>query len=82
MHAVKPLLGIGISVGVLAGIWTYASAELALITWVAFVAWACFFAAGGGTTGLLPVATTMLSAVNVSPPTCSVRAPVNRAWPV
>ena len=39
-------------------------------------------ATGGGTTGLLPVATTMLSAVNVSPPTCSVRAPVNRAWPV
>ena len=52
MNAVKPLLGIGISVGVLAGIWTYASVELALITWVAFVAWACFFAAGGGTTGM------------------------------
>lgn len=52
MNAVKPLLGIGISVGVLAGIWTYASVELTLITWVAFVAWACFFAAGGGTTGL------------------------------
>lgn len=48
----KALLGIGISVGVLAGLWTYASVELALITWVAFVAWACFFAAGGGTTGL------------------------------
>lgn len=52
MNAVKPLLGIGISVGVLAGIWTYASVELTLITWVAFVAWACFFAAGGGTTGM------------------------------
>lgn len=52
MNAVKPLLGIGISVGVLAGIWTYASVELTLVTWVAFVAWACFFAAGGGTTGL------------------------------
>ena len=52
MNAVKPLLGIGISVGVLAGIWTFASVELTLITWVAFVAWACFFAAGGGTTGL------------------------------
>lgn len=52
MNAVKPLLGIGMSVGVLAGIWTYASVELTLITWVAFVAWACFFAAGGGTTGL------------------------------
>ena len=52
MNAVKPLVGIGISVGVLAGIWTYASVELTLVTWVAFVAWACFFAAGGGTTGL------------------------------
>lgn len=47
----KALLGIGISVGLLAGIWTYASIELTLITWVAFIAWACFFAAGGGTTG-------------------------------
>lgn len=48
----KALIGIGISVGVLAGLWTYASLELALVTWVAFVAWACFFAAGGGTAGL------------------------------
>jgi len=48
----KALIGIGISVGVLAGLWTYVSVELALITWVAFVAWACFFAAGGGTSGL------------------------------
>jgi hypothetical protein len=52
MNGIKPLLGIGISVGVLAGAWTFASVELTLITWVAFVAWACFFAAGGGTTGL------------------------------
>lgn len=47
----KSLLGIGISVGVLAGIWTQVSVELALITWVAFVAWATFFAAGGGREG-------------------------------
>jgi len=52
MNSIKPLLGIGISVGVLAGVWTWTSVELALVTWVAFVAWACFFAAGGGTTGL------------------------------
>jgi hypothetical protein len=52
MQAMKALLGIGISVGVLAGAWTYVSVELALVTWVAFVAWACFFAAGGGTSGL------------------------------
>ncbi len=48
----RALLGIGISVGVLAGLWTYVSVELALVTWVAFVAWACFFAAGGGRSGL------------------------------
>lgn len=48
----KGLVGIGVAVGVLAGLWTQASVELGLITWVAFVAWACFFAAGGGTTGL------------------------------
>lgn len=48
----KALLGIGVSVGVLAGAWTYVSVELTLITWVAFIAWACFFAAGGGTGGL------------------------------
>lgn len=48
----KDLVGIGLSVGILAGVWTYASVELALITWVAFIAWACFFAAGGGTEGL------------------------------
>ena len=48
----KSLLGVAISVGVLAGLWTFVSVELTLVTWVAFVAWACFFAAGGGTTGL------------------------------
>ena len=52
MNGIKPLVGLGTSVGVLAGVWTFASVELAWITWVAFVAWACFFAAGGGTSGL------------------------------
>ncbi|WP_328527479.1 DUF1097 domain-containing protein [Nocardioides sp. NBC_00368] len=47
----KNLIGIGISVGALAGIWTQVSIELALITWVGFVAWACYFAAGGGREG-------------------------------
>lgn len=48
----KALLGIAISVGALAGLWTFVSVELTLVTWVAFLSWACFFAAGGGTTGL------------------------------
>ena len=47
----KAFVGVGISVGVLAGLWTQVSIELALITWVAFVAWATFFAAGGGREG-------------------------------
>lgn len=50
--SVKPYVGIGLSVGLLAGVWTQVSTELGLITWVAFIAWACFFAAGGGVTGL------------------------------
>lgn len=49
----KNFLGVGISVGVLAGLWTQVSIELALVTWVAFVAWACYFAAGGGRSGFV-----------------------------
>lgn len=47
----KPYIGVGLSVGVLAGIWTQVSTQTGLITWVAFVAWACYFAAGGGALG-------------------------------
>lgn len=48
----KNYLGVGISIGVLAAAWTQASVSLGLITWVGFVAWATYFAAGGGVTGL------------------------------
>lgn len=48
----KNYLGVGVSIGVLAAVWTQASVELGLITWVGFVAWATYFAAGGGATGL------------------------------
>lgn len=47
----KNYVGVAVSVGVLAGIWTQVSLELGLITWAGFVAWACFFAAGGGAVG-------------------------------
>ena len=59
----KSFIGVGISVGVLAGLWTQASIELALITWVAFVAWATFFAAGGGREGFLKGLAANLSGV-------------------
>lgn len=36
----------GISIGLLAGIWTWASMALAIPTWPGFVAWALFFASG------------------------------------
>ena len=47
----KSYLGVGVSVGVLAGLWTQVSVQLGLVTWVAFIAWACYFAAGGGVSG-------------------------------
>lgn len=48
----KSYIGVGIAVGVLAGVWTQVSIWFGLVTWIAFVAWACFFAAGGGRDGL------------------------------
>lgn len=41
------LVKLGISIGVLAGIWTYISASFNIATWPAFVGWALFFASGG-----------------------------------
>ena len=59
----KNFLGVGVAVGVLAGLWTQVSVELTLITWVAFVSWACFFAAGGGREGLTKALAANLSGV-------------------
>lgn len=47
----KNYLGIAVSIGVLAAAWTQVSVALDLVTWVAFAAWACYFAAGGGRSG-------------------------------
>lgn len=46
------LVGIAISVGVLAGLWGQFSPAIGLVTWVGFVAWASFYAAGGKAEGL------------------------------
>jgi hypothetical protein len=59
----KPYIGVGLSVGVLAGLWTQVSVELGLITWVAFIAWACFFAAGGGAKGFFKGLSANLSGI-------------------
>lgn len=59
----KNYLGVGVSVGLLAGAWTQVSIVLSLITWVAFVAWACYFAAGGGRIGFSRALAANLSGV-------------------
>lgn len=57
----KLYTALGITIGILAGIWTQLSSVLHLYTWVAFIAWACFFAAGAGRTGFLKVLPSNLS---------------------
>lgn len=49
------IVAVGISVGILAGIWTGLSTEFAsfgLITYVGFLSWASFYAGGGKVKGL------------------------------
>lgn len=58
-----PLIAIGISVGILAGLWGQFSGDLGLITWVGFIAWACFYAAGGKRAGFLKTVPANLSGV-------------------
>ena len=59
----KLIVSIGISVGILAGIWGQFSGELGLVTWVGFVSWASFYAAGGKADGLFKSVTANLSGV-------------------
>jgi predicted neutral ceramidase superfamily lipid hydrolase len=42
---------IGLSVGILAGLWTFGSLMLGLVTFAGFLAWASYYAAGGGLNG-------------------------------
>lgn len=56
----KRLIALGISIGVLAGIFTWfaltvtsiGSWKAPFVVWIGFAAWACFYAAGGGVAGL------------------------------
>lgn len=63
LGALRPYVGIGVSIGVLAALWTQVSGMLGLLTWVGFVAWACYFAAGAGGQGLLKGLAANLSGV-------------------
>ncbi|PKM55415.1 MAG: DUF1097 domain-containing protein [Firmicutes bacterium HGW-Firmicutes-5] len=46
------LMAVGISVGILAGLWTAASVSFGLVTFAGFLSWASFYAAGGKLNGL------------------------------
>ena len=56
----KRLIALGVSIGVLAGLWTVVALtvssvggwEAPLVVWIGFAAWACFYAAGGRLPGL------------------------------
>jgi hypothetical protein len=58
------LLALALSIGILIAGWTYlALGVAALPVWAGIVAWGCFFAAGGKTTGLTKTVATNLSGV-------------------
>lgn len=58
------LVALGISIGVLIALWTYVAIAVAgLPVWAGIVAWGCFFAAGGKTTGLSKTIASNLSGV-------------------
>jgi hypothetical protein len=58
------LLALALSIGILIAGWTYlALGVAALPVWAGIVAWGCFFAAGGKTTGLTKTIATNLSGV-------------------
>jgi hypothetical protein len=58
------LVALAVSIGVLIAVWTYiALGPAALPVWAGIVAWGCFFAAGGKTTGLTKTIASNLSGV-------------------
>ena len=58
------LVALGISIGILIAVWTYVAIAVAgLPVWAGIVAWGCFFAAGGKTTGLSKTIASNLSGV-------------------
>src|ERR671920_1999966 len=58
------LVALAISIGILIALWTYVALGLAALpVWAGIVAWGCFFAAGGKTTGLTKTIAANLSGV-------------------
>jgi len=57
------LVAVGISIGVLAGIWAQFCGNVGLVAWIGFVSWACFYAAGGKKEGLGKTVAANLSGV-------------------
>src|SRR3954466_11495885 len=58
------LVALAISIGILIAGWTYVALGVAsLPVWAGIVAWGCFFAAGGKTTGLSKTSRAHLSGV-------------------
>ena len=58
------LVALAVSIGVLIAAWTYiALGPAALPVWAGIVAWGCFFAAGGKTTGLTKTIASNVSGV-------------------
>jgi uncharacterized protein DUF1097 len=59
------LVALGVSIGVLIAAWTYIAlgTAAALPVWAGIVAWGCFFAAGGKTTGLTKTIASNVSGV-------------------
>lgn len=57
------LVALGISIGVLVGIYGEVSGMVGLITWVTVISWASFYAAGGKTEGLVKATASNLSGV-------------------
>jgi hypothetical protein len=52
----KILHALGVSIALLVGVWVYVSIGLPglkLYPWIGFVAWAAFYAAGGGSAGVI-----------------------------
>lgn len=76
----NPYAAVGITIGLLAGIWTWASGALGLITWVAFVSWALFFAVGGKGAGVLKVVPAALTGVLYGALVLAVATAMPAAW--